>query len=97
MARANPFPTPAVSVGVYDWVIAHDQVREQSWLISWGLKRHEDHFEPDASRALQRQRQVMQVLEREAPTLSWQVTSASQNASGSDDPSDSGAQRMERL
>ncbi len=77
VARENPFPTPAVSVGVYDWVIAHDQVREQSWLISWGLERHEDRFEPDASRALQRQRQVMQALECEAPSLSWPVASSS--------------------
>ncbi len=60
---AQTVSTPAVSVGVYDLVIAHDQVREQSWLISWGLERHEDRFEPDASRALQRQRQVMQALD----------------------------------
>jgi para-aminobenzoate synthetase component 1 len=33
----NDLPTPAISLGLYDWTIATDHQRQQSWLISQGL------------------------------------------------------------
>ena len=37
-ARIDDLPTPAISVGLYDWVIAYDRLRSQAWLISWGFE-----------------------------------------------------------
>ena len=37
VARRNDFPTPALSLGLYDWTIATDHERDESWIISQGL------------------------------------------------------------
>ncbi len=37
VARINDLPTPAMSLGLYDWVIALDHETQQAWLISQGL------------------------------------------------------------
>ncbi len=36
-AKNNDLPTPAVSLGLYDWVIATDHHDQRSWLISQGF------------------------------------------------------------
>lgn len=36
-ARQNDLPTPAVSLGLYDWTIATDHETSQAWIISQGL------------------------------------------------------------
>jgi para-aminobenzoate synthetase component 1 len=36
-AGHDDLPTPAISLGLYDWTIATDHVRNQSWLISQGI------------------------------------------------------------
>lgn len=37
VARHSDLPTPALSLGLYDWVIATDHARQRSWIISQGL------------------------------------------------------------
>ncbi len=74
VAAANPFSTPAISVGIYDWVIAHDRVREQAWLISWGLQRRDGMFEPNAVVAEQRMQQVQQWLAEPVQPLRFEVS-----------------------
>ncbi|MFG0263383.1 MAG: anthranilate synthase component I family protein [Novipirellula sp. JB048] len=37
LARHNDLPTPAMSLGLYDWTIATDHHQQQSWLISQGF------------------------------------------------------------
>ncbi len=37
LARENDLPTPAMSLGLYDWTIAVDHLTGKSWLISQGL------------------------------------------------------------
>lgn len=39
LARENDLPTPAVSLGLYDWTIATDHVTHQSWIISQGFTK----------------------------------------------------------
>ncbi len=37
IATANDLPTPAISLGLYDWNIAFDHQLEKGWMISQGL------------------------------------------------------------
>jgi para-aminobenzoate synthetase component 1 len=37
LARQNDLPTPAISLGLYDWTIATDHAINQSWIISQGI------------------------------------------------------------
>ena len=37
LARQNDLPTPALSLGLYDWTIATDHATNKSWIISQGL------------------------------------------------------------
>ena len=37
VARQNDLPTPAMSLGLYDWTIATDHQQDRSWIISQGL------------------------------------------------------------
>ncbi len=41
VARQNDLPTPAMSLGIYDWTIAVDHHLGRSWLISQGLGSHD--------------------------------------------------------
>lgn len=49
-------PTPELSLGFYDWVLAHDHLANTSWLVTTGL--------PDGAeeRAAARQAQIMDIL-----------------------------------
>ena len=60
VAIIDDLPTPAVSVGVYDWVICHDSVSGSSCLVSQGF-RGED-FTGDPQRAQSRLDQVLRWL-----------------------------------
>lgn len=42
VAGIDDFPTPAMSIGLYDWVIATDHAQERSWIISQGLGASSD-------------------------------------------------------
>ena len=50
--RYNDLPTPAISLGLYDWTLASDHATGESWLISQGLgaKPEEDPRDVAASR-----------------------------------------------
>ena len=52
----NDVPTPEMSLGFYDWVLAHDHRADTSWLVTTGLPDRTD----DA--ALARQAQVLDIL-----------------------------------
>ncbi len=60
VAAIDDLPTPAVSVGLYDWVIAHDSLTGASWLISQGFR--DETFCTDAAFAQQRLDAVLQTL-----------------------------------
>lgn len=65
VAFVDDLPTPAVSVGVYDWVICYDSVSGSSCLISQGF-RGED-FARDATFAQSRIDQVLAWLAEPLP------------------------------
>jgi len=65
VAHVDDLPTPAVSVGVYDWVICHDSVSGASCLISQGFQG--DDFVRDSRWAQSRLDQVLGWL-NEPPT-----------------------------
>ncbi len=71
-ATEDDFPTPAISVGLYDWVICHDRLKARSWLISQGISP--DDFTVNHDRAKQRADAVLARLQ--SPTFesrsSWQ-------------------------
>lgn len=60
-AAGDDLPTPAVSVGLYDWVIAHDSLTGASWLISQGFR--DDRFVTDLPFAEQRRDHVLKLLD----------------------------------
>ena len=60
-SRIDDLPTPAISVGIYDWVICHDRLQSQAWLVSWGFGS--ERFEPNQQRAIARAEQVLARLE----------------------------------
>ena len=59
----DDLPTPAMSVGVYDWVICHDRLRARAWIVSWGFSSFENGFNPSETAAQQRLRQVLATLQ----------------------------------
>lgn len=71
-AASDDLPTPALSVGLYDWVIAHDAHVGRSWVISQGLSGEAwqdgspsdpaDEFQADESRARRRLSEVLRLL-----------------------------------
>jgi para-aminobenzoate synthetase component 1 len=50
VARINDLPTPAMSLGLYDWTIAVDHQVGRSWLISQGLGVEEAERRQQATR-----------------------------------------------
>lgn len=60
IAAIDDLPTPAASVGLYDWVIAHDSLTGASWIISQGF--HDETFASDAAFAQQRLEMILQTL-----------------------------------
>lgn len=59
-AAIDDLPTPAISVGLYDWVICHDRLRALSWILSWGFRR--DDLSPCGQTARARLEQVQSWL-----------------------------------
>jgi len=62
LTAIDDLPTPCISVGVYDWVICHDRLRSQSWIISWGFLRVNDKFQPNEWIARERLEKVIAIL-----------------------------------
>jgi para-aminobenzoate synthetase component 1 len=56
----DDLPTPALSVGAYDWVIAKDHVTNQAWLISQGFRTSD--WKADADFAASRRDAVLRTL-----------------------------------
>lgn len=69
LARQNDLPTPAISLGLYDWTIATDHLTNKSWIISQGLSSHAMDREPvdRYQRACQRADQVEAILAGDQP------------------------------
>ncbi len=59
-AAVDDLPTPAISAGLYDWVICHDRLRSQAWITSWGFGK--DDFLPNQERAKQRLNKVLSCI-----------------------------------
>jgi para-aminobenzoate synthetase component 1 len=59
-SAVDDLPTPAVSVGVYDWVICRDSLAGRCWLISQGFRG--DDFVRDSAWAQTRIDQVLRWL-----------------------------------
>jgi para-aminobenzoate synthetase component 1 len=62
--QTDDLPTPAISVGVYDWVIAFDHVRRQNWLICQGFDADSlvrGRSLPVSTRMLNAQRRAVQI------------------------------------
>lgn len=62
VAAHDDLPTPAVSVGLYDWVIAHDSLTRASWIISQGFR--DANFSADRTFAQQRLDAVLETLSK---------------------------------
>lgn len=60
LAHLDDLPTPAIHVGLYDWVIAQDHLTGHTWLISQGYT--DPSLQRCPQRAQQRQQQVLQWL-----------------------------------
>ncbi|TWU05475.1 anthranilate synthase component I family protein [Stieleria varia] len=60
-SRIDDLPTPAISLGVYDWVIAVDHINGEAWLVSQGLGADDESQRETAAR--QRADAVMRCLE----------------------------------
>lgn len=65
----DDFQTPALAVGLYDWVLSFDHAQRKSWLISTGLPASSS--DARAARALDRYDQVRRWLEREPCEPAW--------------------------
>ncbi len=65
-AQINDLPTPAISVGLYDWVICHDRLKGKSWLVSWGFNSLD--FKPCAKKAKERASSVLDWLNQSTST-----------------------------
>ncbi len=63
LAQQNDLPTPALSLGLYDWTIAVDHQYENAWLISQGFS---EDLVPDPQIAADRADWVMSLLESDA-------------------------------
>jgi para-aminobenzoate synthetase component 1 len=68
----DDFQTPALAVGLYDWVLAFDHHHAKAWLISTGLPETSAHSR--AARAMRRLDQVRRWLDREPMGIPWQTT-----------------------
>ena len=51
VARENDLPTPAMSLGLYDWTVAYDHQNDSAWLICQGLTATQDADRVDAANA----------------------------------------------
>jgi len=64
LSREDDFPTPAIWLGLYDWTIATDHLRQKSWLISQGFGAFDQDNSEECRwlRAKQKADQVQQWL-----------------------------------
>lgn len=85
VAACDDLPTPAVSVGLYDWVIAQDALTGASWLISQGFR--DETFITDLDFAQQRRDWVLKTLS-DPPSGQPTPTTGSQPAVDSAPPPD---------
>lgn len=76
LARENDLPTPAMSIGLYDWTIATDHQTGQSWIISQGLGA--DHSSDRYRLAAQQADAVEAMLFSESPPVSPSSTAIDQ-------------------
>lgn len=58
IAHNNDLPTPAMSLGLYDWTIAIDHQTRQSWIISQGFTSDESTGSDRLERAINRADQI---------------------------------------
>lgn len=73
VAKCDDLPTPAISLGLYDWTIAMDHNTNQAWIISQGFGRLESESPSPAERgrrAVERADQVQRWLAGDLPTAS---------------------------
>lgn len=81
---------PGMAIGVYDWTIAIDHLRERSWLISTGLN---ELFEIDTDRAARRADGVMEWIRTgEQVPAGEQVPGKKQNPANEQRPANRSAQ-----
>jgi len=80
----DDLPTPAISVGLYDWVICHDRLRAQAWLISWGFDAKT--LVPNERRAQSRANMILQQLASEHRSSSTVPTSPIQESPAPNTP-----------
>jgi para-aminobenzoate synthetase component I len=73
-APVAEFQTPALAVGLYDWVLSFDHLDGRAWLIATGLP--ETSGRGRAARGLRRLEQVRRWLEREPPEILWRAEEA---------------------
>jgi para-aminobenzoate synthetase component 1 len=69
VARLNDLPTPAMSLGIYDWTIAVDHSLDRAWLISQGLGSHEPGSHEPGSHDPQQRLQIAH--QRADDVLAW--------------------------
>ncbi|TWT76370.1 Aminodeoxychorismate synthase component 1 [Planctomycetes bacterium CA13] len=61
------FPTPAMSLGLYDWTIATDHAQKNSWLISQGFTANNEPKDSPSERehrAIRRADEIETIIER---------------------------------
>lgn len=77
--RWDDFQTPAMALGIYDWVIAFDHSENRTWILSTGFPERQNRRRQ--AQALSRLERVKRWLERE-PTAAPVFTGASAPHSG---------------
>ena len=60
LPRHDEFRAPDLALGLYDWVMSFDHMRNRAWIVSTGIDEHS----ADAGRARARLKQVREQLER---------------------------------
>lgn len=72
LARENDLPTPAISMGLYDWTIATDHRTGQSWIVSQGLGADDESSR--LKKAIERADWVVSRLSAETPAVDPELT-----------------------
>ena len=82
--RFDEFQVPDLAIGLYDWVVAFDQVETRCWLISTGMSKHIEHGQ--RHRAEQRLRDVKNCLAQPPVTAALTVNGDKVRLLGMDVP-----------
>ncbi|MEM9587699.1 MAG: hypothetical protein AAGA03_10500, partial [Planctomycetota bacterium] len=83
VATNDDLPTPAIALGLYDWVVAIDHHQDTAWLISQGYANHDVDPNERLSRAHSRAHQILSLLSKPGPErspLSTATTSLSKQS-----------------